>query len=124
MTTISDSRQLVQSFLAGRLDPAADAAALMHPQSTFESPMMRFDDRASYLESHRSFQTLVTGMTMLSELYATEEATLLYDLETATPAGVQRTAEHFRIADGKVASIVLLFDSAPWRPIFERLAER
>jgi hypothetical protein len=91
----------------------------MHPQFTFESPMMRFDNRAAYLDSHRSFQTLVTGMTMISELYGPEEATLLYDLETATPAGVQRTAEHFRVADGRVASIVLLFDSAPWRPIFE-----
>jgi hypothetical protein len=63
-------------------------------------------------------------MTMISELYGSEEATLLYDLETSTPAGMQRTAEHFRIVDGKVSSISLLFDSAPWRPIFESLEGR
>jgi hypothetical protein len=48
-----------------------------------------------------------------------QEAPLLYDLETATPVGVQRTAELFWIVDGKVAAIWLLFDTAPWKAIFE-----
>ena len=46
---------------------------------------------------------------MISELYGEGEATLLYDLRTSTPAGTQRTAEHFRLAAGKIASIILLF---------------
>jgi len=123
MADVSDTRQLVSAFLAARQDPDADAANLMDAAFTFESPLMRFNDRATYLESHRSFQGLVKGMKMLSQLYGPEEAILLYDLDTATPAGVQRTAEHFSIVRGKVASIRLLFDSAPWRPIFERLQE-
>ncbi|HMF14576.1 MAG TPA: nuclear transport factor 2 family protein [Gemmataceae bacterium] len=121
MTTTSDSRQLISSFLAARQKPDGDAAGLLHSDFTFESPLMRFEGATKYLQSHRSFQNLVKGTTMISELYGPNEATLLYDLETATPAGVQRTAEHFRITDGKVASIILLFDSAPWRPIFEHL---
>ena len=119
MTASADSRQVVSAFIAARDDPEADATRLMDESFTFESPMMRFDDRNAYLESHRSFQRLVRGRAIISELYGRDEAMLLYDLDTATPVEVQRTAEHFQLVRGKVASIVLLFDSAPWRPIFE-----
>ena len=33
----------------------------------------------------------------------------------------RRRDDALRIIDRKVASIMLLFDSAPWRPIFEHL---
>jgi len=122
MTTTSNPRQLISSFLAARRQPESNAADLMHSDFRFESPMMRIEDATEYLESHRSFQKLVQDTRMISELYGPDEATLVYDLETATPVGVQRTAEHFRIIDGKVASITMLFDSAPWRPIFEHLS--
>ncbi len=119
MTATSDCRQLVTSFLAARQDSDAYAMDLMHPAFTFESPLMRIDDRAVYLQNHRGFQRLVKGLAMISELYGPDEATLFYDLDTATSVGVQRTAEHFQIRGGKVASILVLFDSAPWRPLFE-----
>ena len=121
MTTSTDARRAVQQFLAARQDPDATAIDLMAESFTFESPLMRFADRAAYLESHRAFQKLVTGMRMISELYGPQEGALLYDLETATPVGVQRTAEHFRLVGTKVRSISLLFDSAPWKPTFEHL---
>lgn len=119
MTAIPDCHQLVSSFLAARQDPGADAIDLMDPAFSFESPLMRIDDRAAYVTNHRGFQSLVKGTRMISELYGTEEATLFYDLETAAPVGVQRTAEHIRFTRGRVVSIMMLFDSAPWRPIFE-----
>ena len=31
--------------------------------------------------------------------------------------GVQRTAEHFRLRDGKIGTIMLIFDAAPWQPM-------
>ncbi len=54
---------------------------------------------------------------MISELYGESEATLVYDVHTATPAGTQRTAEHFRLGDGKITSIMLIFDATPWQPM-------
>ncbi|HEX6348585.1 MAG TPA: hypothetical protein VF160_04255 [Candidatus Dormibacteraeota bacterium] len=123
-TTDAGCRQLVSNFISAREDPEADALALMAESFTFQSPLMRFDDRGAYLESHRSFQRLVRGKTVISGLYGPDDAILLYDLETATPVGVQTTAEHLRFVEGKVAGIVLLFDSAPWRPVFEHLGRR
>ena len=121
MTAQAETLHLISSFLAARQDISADATPWMDEGFRFESPMMTFDDRHAYLLSHRSFQRLVTRMTMISELYGPDEAVLVYDLETTTPAGVQRTAEHFKVVRGKVAKIILIFDSAPWRPIFEHL---
>ena len=125
MSTPDSTRELVSTFIAARQDPDADAARLMDSSFTFESPLLRFDDRQTYLDSHRAFQSHVRGMTLITELYGPDEAILLYDLDTATPAGVQRTAEYFRCASGRVTGIQVLFDSAPWLPIFPhpRLAE-
>ena len=119
MTASTDSRQLVSSFLAARENLDPKAADLMDEAFSFESPLMRIDDRHAYLQTLRGFQELVKGVRMISELYGPDEASLLYDLDTTTPVGVQRTAEHFRIKEGKIASILVLFDSAPWRPLFE-----
>ncbi|UBU11730.1 hypothetical protein [Nonomuraea gerenzanensis] len=41
----------------------------------------------------------------------------MYDVHTAMPAGVQRTAEHFRLRDGRISTIMLIFDAAPWQPM-------
>lgn len=119
MTTTADTQQLITSFIEARLDPKADALQFMAADFSFQSPMVRFDDRNEYLESHRSFQRLVRGTTILSQLYGVDEATLLYDLDTLTPVGVQLTAEHFRVRDGRVASVLLLFDAEPWRKLFD-----
>lgn len=119
MTAPSEIRQLVSSFLAARDDPDADAIGLMSAGFTFESPLMRFEDRQSYLDRHRAFQRLVRGTTMISELYGSNQAILLYDLDTATPVGTQRTAEHITFAPDGIASVRLLFDAAPWRQLIE-----
>ena len=83
------------------------------------------DDRRSVLvtvteagqEWVTGFLGIVTGVDMISELYGEGEATLVYDVHTATPVGTQRTAEHFRLRDGGIASIRLIFDATAWRPI-------
>jgi hypothetical protein len=63
-----------------------------------------------------STQKMVTRTDLISELYGEGEATLLYDLHAPIPGKTQRTAEHFRLAGGKIASILLIFDASPWRP--------
>jgi hypothetical protein len=40
---------------------------------------------------------------------------LLYDCDTLSPAGVIRTAEFFTVADGKIKSIRLVFDTTELR---------
>lgn len=122
MTTETQTREVVRAFHAART--AGDVAvARAHLASSFDfrSPLMSFEDPDAYLTSHIGFQRVVTGLDMVSELYGENEATLIFDLHTATPAGVQRTAEHFRLAEGKISSVLLIFDASPWRPMLTQL---
>jgi len=122
MTTKTQTRQVVSAYHAARTAGDLQAAgAHLAPTFTFQSPLMRLDGPAAYLASHGDFQRLVTGLDTLSELYGEGEATLVYDLHTATPAGTQRTAEHFTVAAGRIASILLIFDASPWRPLLAAL---
>ena len=119
MGTAAKTRRVVRAFLSARdQGDAALARSYLAPDFTFESPLMRFDDPAAYLDSHIRFQRLVTGLDVIDELYGPAGAVRLYDLHTATPAGTQRTTEHFRIQDGAIRGILLIFDTLPWRPMF------
>ena len=116
MTTTAQTRRVVSAYHAARTAGDLDAASVyLAPPFNFQSPMMGFDSPGTYLARHRAFQQLVTGLDMISELYGEGEATLVYDLHTATPAGTQRTAEHFRVTAGKISSILVIFDASPWR---------
>lgn len=116
MTTDTQTRQLVSAYRAARDAGDAQAAAgYLAPAFSFQSPLMRLDDPDLYLASHTAFQKVVTRTDLISELYGEGEATLLYDLHAPIPGKTQRTAEHFRLAGGKIASILVIFDASPWR---------
>jgi SnoaL-like domain len=118
MTTATQTRRIVRAFHDARTNgDFATAATHLAPAFSFQSPMLGFDDSTDYLASHAQFQQFVTGLDMISDLYGDDEATLVYDLRTATPAGTQRTAEHFKLEDGRIASILLIFDASEWRPL-------
>ena len=116
MTTDTQTRRVVGAFHAARTAGDLEAAAAyLAPTFTFRSPMMGFDDPAEYLARHGAIQHLVTRLDMISELYGEGEATLVYDMHTATPAGTQRTAEHFKLTASKISSILMIFDASTWR---------
>ncbi|MFI6094771.1 hypothetical protein ACIA8G_04415 [Lentzea sp. NPDC051213] len=116
MTTAATT-QTVQAYHQARF--AGDvpaAAAQLAGTFTFESPLMT-SDAGGHLAGLAGFLQVVTGVDMISELYGESEATLVYDVHTATPVGTQRTAEHFRLRDGRIESITLIFDATRWHPI-------
>lgn len=79
------------------------------------APVGSHDSKDSYLAGLTRFRGFVTELDMISELYGDAEATLLYDVHTNTPAGTLRTAEHFKLADDKIASTLLVFDATGWK---------
>ncbi|MEZ0075558.1 hypothetical protein [Planotetraspora sp. GP83] len=118
LTTREQTRRAVRGYHQARFrgDIAAAAAHLGEP-FRFQSPFISSDDRTGHLATLPGFVSIVTGVELISELYGEAEATLVYDVHTATPAGVQRTAEHFRLDAGKIVSIMLVFDASPWQPM-------
>jgi len=116
---------VVRAYHAARFrGDAAAAVALTGTPFRFESPMLRFDDPAAHLAGLAGFLRIVTGVELRSELYGAEEATLVYDVHTATPVGTQRTAEHFRLTGGLITAITLIFDATPWQALRPAVADR
>ncbi|MDG6107777.1 hypothetical protein Daura_15560 [Dactylosporangium aurantiacum] len=95
----------------------AAAVALTATPFQFSSPMLQSDDPTGHLAGLPAFLSIVTGVRLLSELYGPDEATLVYDVHTASPVGTQRTAEHFRLTGGLITSITLIFDATPWQAL-------
>lgn len=112
------TREVVRGYHDARFrGDVASAAALLGEPFGFRSPFISSGDPAGHLAGLEGFLQVVTGVEMISELYGEAEATLVYDVHTATPAGTQRTAEHFRLVEGKISEIMLIFDAAPWQPM-------
>ncbi|HEX6360280.1 hypothetical protein [Actinophytocola sp.] len=111
------TRETVQAYHRARFSgDVTSARTTLADGFTFESPLLTAsaDDHLAGLPA---FLGIVTGIDMISELYGPEEATLVYDVHTATPVGTQRTAEHFRLHHGQITSIKLIFDATPWHPL-------
>ncbi|WP_328458810.1 hypothetical protein [Amycolatopsis sp. NBC_00438] len=111
------TRETVQAYHRARF--AGDvpaAAARLTGTFTFESPLLSAD-ADGHLAGLAGFLRVVSGVEMISELYGESEATLVYDVHTATPVGTQRTAEHFRLRDGRIEAITLIFDATRWHPL-------
>jgi hypothetical protein len=111
------TEEIVRAYHAARFGgdvPAAEAT--LGDGFAFESPLLR-GGAADHLAGLPAFLGIVTGVDMISELYGDGEATLVYDVHTATPVGTQRTAEHFRLRDGRITAITLIFDATAWRPL-------
>ena len=114
------TRRIVRGYhdawVAGKVDAAGAylAETVVNP-----APFNHYSpaplSRADYLAFLRDFRQRVTGVDLISALYGDEEATLVYEVHTATPAGARTfpTAEHFRITDGRIAKVILIFNAAP-----------
>lgn len=116
MTTETRTRQIVRAYHEARFrgDVPAAVAHIAKP-FTFQSPLMSSADPVGHLSGLPEFLQVVTGLDMISELYGEREATLVYDVHTATPVGTQRTAEHFRLDEAGITSIMLIFDATAWQ---------
>lgn len=97
------------------------AAAQLADSFTFQSPMVRSGSATGHLAGLPTLLQVVTGVEMISELYGDSEASLVYNLHTATPVGTQVTAEHFQLHNGLITSILLIFDATAWRPLTSRM---
>ena len=114
------TRRIVRGYhdawMAGEVDAAGAylAETVVNPAPfNHYSPAPR--SRADYLAFLRGFRQRVTSVDLISALYGQDEATLVYEVHTSTPTGARTfpTAEHFRLTDGRIARVLLIFNAAP-----------
>src|ERR1700687_200309 len=83
----------------------------------FEGPIAgKRQGSAGFIGGLRRFvEGLWAPMHILQEIASGDQAAVLYDADL--PEGTMRFAEFFRVADGRIQSIKLLYDAAQYRAL-------
>jgi len=76
--------------------------------------MTRLSGAHDYLEAVGQFAQAVTGVKIISALGNDQQALVMYEMKTAA-MGVLSAADHFVIADGRITTNKLVFDTYPIR---------
>jgi hypothetical protein len=116
---MADSAHVAEEFLdAWTTKDFERARTLLKDDLHFEGPIDTFDDADSYLNSLRGFTQMMTGLEKLKVFVDGDDACIVYDLKTA-PVPTARAAEWYRVSDGKISWVTVVFDARPFAPLFE-----
>ncbi len=96
----------------------ARARALVHDDVSFDGPIDSFSDADSYLASLQQLSGIVTGAETQKVFVDGDDVCVIYDLKTM-PVPRSRTCEWYRVRDGKIASVSVVFDARPFAAMFE-----
>ncbi|WP_331770017.1 nuclear transport factor 2 family protein (plasmid) [Embleya sp. NBC_00888] len=123
--TADRTRDTVRAYHRARFRGDVPAAArTLADRFHFDSPLMASDDAEQHLAGLDMFVAIVERVEVISELFADDRATLVYDVHTTIPVvGIQRTAEHFRVSDGRITDIRLIFDATPWHTVMRAIPQ-
>ena len=77
-----------------------------------------FGDADSYLASLQQLSGIVTGAEKQKVFVDGDDVCVIYDLKTV-PVASTRTCEWYRMRDGKVASVSVVFDARPFAALLE-----
>jgi hypothetical protein len=116
---MADAAQVAEGFFTAWTSKDFERArGLLHDDVSFEGPIDSFGDADSYLASLRQLGGIVTGVAKRKVFVDGDDVCVIYDLQTA-PVPSSRTCEWYRVRDGKVASVSVVFDARPFAPLFE-----
>jgi ketosteroid isomerase-like protein len=116
---MADALQVAEGFFdAWTSKDFERARALLHDDVSFDGPIDRFDNADAYLQSLQQLSGIVTGAEKQKVFVDGDDVCVIYDLKTA-PVPSSRTCEWYRISDGKIASVSVVFDARPFAPLFE-----
>ena len=100
---------------------AFDASRLLEllaPDVVFEAPLAgRRIGAQALVPGVERFAKSVTTFRPLQELCVGNEMAVLYDCDLIRPAGTHRFAEFFRVENGRITELRLLFDATEYRKL-------
>jgi ketosteroid isomerase-like protein len=113
-----DTRQLVETYHnAWTTGDIARARGCLADDLDFRGSVDTFNKADDFVAALTQFQRMLRGVAVLQSFFNDAGAALLYDCDTASPAGVIRTAEFFAVRNGKIAEIRLIFDATELRKL-------
>jgi hypothetical protein len=116
---MADAAQVAEGFFdAWTAGDFARARELLHDGVSFQGPIDAFSDADSYLASLRQLSGIIIGVDKQKVFVDGDDICVIYDLHTA-PVPSSRTCEWYRVRDGKIAAVSVVFDARPFVPLFE-----
>jgi ketosteroid isomerase-like protein len=113
-----DTRQLIKNYHdAWTTGDITRARGYLADDLDFRGSIDTFNKADEFVAALTQFQHMLRGVTVLKSFFNESGAALLYDCDTAGPAGVVRTAEFFTVRNGKIAEIRLVFDATELRKL-------
>jgi ketosteroid isomerase-like protein len=115
---MADARQVAEGFFDAWTGKDFERArGLLHDDVSFAGPIDSFSDADSYLASLRRLSGIVTGAEKRKVFVDGDDVCVIYDLKTA-PVPSSRTCEWYRVRDGRIASVWVVFDARPFASLF------
>jgi SnoaL-like domain len=112
------ARQLIETYHnAWTAGDFVTARRCLAEDIDFKGSIDTFHTADDFVGELKRFHGMLRGVKLLKSFFDQDGAALLYDCETATPAGVIRTAEFFSISNGKIREIRLVFDASELRKL-------
>ena len=116
---MADAAQVADSyFTTWTTKDFARARSLLHDDVSFKGPLESFSDADSYLASLQQLSGIITGAAKQKMFVDGDDVFVIYDLQTA-PVPSSRTCEWYRVRDGKIAAVSVIFDARPFAAMFE-----
>jgi ketosteroid isomerase-like protein len=113
-----DTRQLIETYHdAWTTGDITRARGCLADDLDFRGSIDTFSKADEFVAALTQFQHMLRGVTVLKSFFNEAGAVLLYDCDTASPAGVIRTAEFFAVRNGKITEIRLVFDATELRKL-------
>ena len=114
---MADARRVTEEFFDAWTGKDFERArGLLRDDVSFEGPIDRFSDADSYLASLRQLSSIVTGAEKRKVFVDGDDVCVIYDLKTALVPS-SRTCEWYRVRDGRIAAVSVVFDARPFAPL-------
>src|SRR3954447_2631662 len=123
--TIASSRtaaQLVDAYYAAWTGSdgfeEATLREILAPDLDFYGPLAGHRRGAEgFIRGVQAVATACTAFRLIQRLEQGDEVAVLYDCDLTRPAGTFRFSEFFRIQNGRIQGIDLLYDGTEWRKL-------
>jgi hypothetical protein len=111
-----DTRSIIEAYhRAWTNGEISEARRYLADDLDFRGTIDAFNKADEFVAALTMFQSMVRGVTLLQSFFDETGGALLYDCDTASPAGVLRTAEFFTVQNNKISRIRLVFDATELR---------
>jgi hypothetical protein len=113
-----DTRQLIETYHnAWTTGDFVTARRCLADDLDFKGSIDTFQKADDFINALKGFKGMLRGVGLIKSFFDQNGASLLYDCDTVTPAGILRTAEYFTVAHGKITHIQLVFDASELRKL-------